>query len=103
MKIPVYHDHQKQKCMSVPLPFISIPNYVDYVSIPVQIAHYFVGPAFYPGFMNHRTGSLLLCISFRVKEYFMFSLIYTSSEGSSLFFVCLAFSLFVMPRNFAAC
>lgn len=71
--------------MSVSLSFISIPNYIDYVSTPVQIAQHFEGPAFYLGFVNHRADSLLLCISFRVKEYFVSSLIYTSSEASSLF------------------
>lgn len=88
--------------MSVSLSFISIPNYIDYVPTPVQIAQHFEGPVFYLGFMNHRADSLLLCISFCLKKYFVFSLIYTSSEASSCF-VCLAFALFVLPRNFAAC
>lgn len=103
LQTAVYRDHQKEKYTSVSLPFISIPNYIDYISSnPVQIAQYFEGPAFYLGFMNYRADPLLLCISFHVKEYFMFSLIYTSSEASACS-ICLALALFVLPRNSASC
>lgn len=47
----------------------SVSLTIDYVSIPVQIAQYFEGPAFYLGFMNHRADSLLLCISFHVRVF----------------------------------
>lgn len=47
----------------------SVPLTIDYVSIPVPIAQYFEGPAFYLGLMNHRANSLLLCISFYVRVF----------------------------------
>lgn len=60
--------------MSVSLSSISIPNYIDYTSVPFQFARCFVGPAFSLGFMNRRADSLLLCVPIHVKEYFIFTL-----------------------------
>lgn len=48
LQTPVYHDHQKRKCMSASLSSVSIPNYIDYTSVPFSVRAMFCGSCYFP-------------------------------------------------------
>ena len=82
-------------------PSVSLTILITFLFL-FQFAQCLVGPAFSLEFMNCRAASLLLCIPFHVKEYFIF----TSCQQwrirpifSACGKVCFGFAV---PRNFAA-